>query len=114
MCEENNNNDSYLSSVGDSADSASNVHVVAVGSPKSGDLVNSARKSAGKLSDRAASVGVVKTTALLLTPMIDSAVVPTPDHEIKGSYQLESDKSMDKDMLPLASSTNEAEMCAHS
>ena len=79
---ENNNNESYISSVGDSADSASNVQVAAAASsPKSSDLVNSARKS-GRSEDRLGA----GSTALIFTPLIESAVAPTLDHEIKGAY----------------------------
>ena len=90
---ENNNNDSYISSVGDSADSASNVHGVGAGtsSPKSnGDLINSARKS-GKSEDRKSAGG--GAGSMIFSPLIESAVVPTLDHEIRGAYQLENDKS---------------------
>ena len=87
---ENNNNESYISSVGDSADSASNVHVVAAASssPKSSDMVNSARKS-GRSEDR---IGA-GSTALMLQPLIESAIAPTLDHENKSAYQLENDKT---------------------
>ena len=90
--------------MGDSVDSASNVHVVAAASsssPKSAnDLVNSARKSsnsaskaAGRSEDRLGAGS--QATTLMLTPLIESAVAPTLDHEIKGAcyYQLENDKT---------------------
>lgn len=83
---ENNNNESYISSVGDSADSASNAHVIAASasSPKSSDLVNSARKSAGLSEDRNKATG--NNSAMMHPPLIESAVVPTLEHEVKGSY----------------------------
>ena len=104
---ENNNNESYISSVGDSADSASNVHVVAAASssPKSSDLVNSARKS-GRSEDRLGG----GTTAPMFTPLIESAIAPTLDHEIKGAYQLENDKTV---VTTGAAATSDAEI-AHS
>ena len=99
---ENNNNESYISSVGDSADSASNVHGVGAGlvgtsSPKSnGDLINSARKS-GKSEDRKSAGG---GGSMIFSPLIESAVVPTLDHEIRGAYQLENDKSNQQMQMP--------------
>ena len=70
---ENNNNESYISSVGDSADSFNNI-AAGDSSPKT---INSARKS-GRSEDRKGG------TALLFTP--ESSIFPTLDHEIKGAY----------------------------
>ena len=100
---ENNNNESYISSVGDSVDSASNVHVVAAASssPKSDRMCKS-----GRSEDRISA----RVTALMLTPLIESAIAPTLDHEIKGTYQLESDKTTP---ITAAVATSDAEI-AHS
>lgn len=88
---ENNNNESYLSSVGDSADSASNVHVCAGvdSSPTGSGRANSARKSAGMVDDRKTAM-----PAMMLAPLIEPSIVPTLEHERKGAYQLVSDKTL--------------------
>ena len=61
------------------------MHVVAAASssPKSSDRVNSARKS-GRSEDKrnAPAAG----SAMMLNPLIESAVAPTLDHEVKGAY----------------------------
>ena len=79
--ENNNNNESYLSSVGDSQDSASNVQVcVAAASSPNNSGANSARKSLGPPEDR-------KGTKQSM--LIESAIAPTLDHEVTGAYQLQ-------------------------
>jgi len=82
---ENNNNESYISSVGDSADSFSNIPA-GTSSPKI-EMVNSARKS-GRSEDRRGGA------ACLFSPLIEPSVFPTLDHELKGAYQLVADKTL--------------------
>ena len=77
---ENNNNESYISSVGDSADSASNVHVACVAAASSSPKSDKICKS-GRSEDRIGTGG----TALMFTPLIESTIAPTLDHEIKGA-----------------------------
>lgn len=78
--EENNNNESYLSSVGDSVDSASNIAEPPL---INNACVNSARKSLGPPEDQA-----YDRKGAIQSMLIESAVAPTLDHEFKGAYQL--------------------------
>lgn len=62
------------------------MNAAADSSPKntsSGSRAQSARKSAGPPEDRKAA-----NQFMIITPHIESAVVPTLDHEVKGAYQL--------------------------
>jgi len=98
---DNNNNDSYVSSVGDSNDSSSNVFGRPAGAYSDKNSAHTAHKSAIRTD------GLHGPSPIVRAPSIEATMVPTPDHEVKGAYLLENYK------LPFQSGPTETEL-AHS